>query len=421
MRIHIGNTIAESLWFSSGEPVYLEDKAWESHLHCVGLSRTGKSILVYYILKQLVRKGKSFCLIDPHGSLYRDVLGWLVANSYRQPLILFNPSYLHRIVGFNPFRTIYRDDARIMTKAERLTRQLLHVFNVNSSDQYGNIENYLRAFFYTILDRELSIRDLRYFLYWEYEKERAQIIENVTSQWVKDEFNLLYKSERDFPGKINSTKNRIQRLIHPQMRRILGLRGNNINLPVAIEKQRSILCNLQAAEDDLIGRENMRTLGTLFISEIWELFRKKTKPQEFYLICDEAQEFFTPDLIEILPQSAKRGLHLLLFHQDPGQLTPEMASAIKNAQTKIYFSTEENLKNQRRFTLRHANGETMECEMPLLTLRPASEKRVNEYVEYMTQYFLTPEQVDAKLRSSHNEATPSKETEDDTQDGWAAR
>lgn len=242
-------------------------------------------------------------------------------------------------------------------------------------------------------------------------------MKTISSELIKSDLTELYSSKAEFERKIGSTKNKLQRFTHPQMRRIMGLRENNVNLPALIDKQRSMLCNLQASEDDLVGKENMRALGTLLISEIWELFRKRTKPQEFYLICDEAASYFTPDLLEILPQSAKRGLHLLLFHQDRGQLTPEIASAIKNAQTKITFSTEESPKEQRHFTLRRANGEERECESPLMSLRPATQSRVDEHIEYMTQYFMTPEQVDERLNRPHNEVKPS--IQDDSQDGWA--
>jgi hypothetical protein len=400
MRILVGH--------SDGKPVYLEGNDLITHVHGMGLSRSGKSMLMLFILMQLVKQRKAFCLIDPHGSLYRDLIGWLVAKCYRQPLILFNPSYEKRIVGFNPVLTPYRDEARIMTKAERLSQQLLKIFGLDNSDQFGNIERWLRAFFYTLLDRDLSICDLKYFLYWEYEPQRELLINAISSETIKADLRELFSTKAEFNRKISSTKNKLQRFTHPQMRRIMGLKENNINLPTVIEKQRSILCNLQAAEDDIVGRENMRALGTLLISEIWELFRKRTKPQEFYLIADEAQEYFTPDLAQILPQSAKRGLHLMLFHQDRGQLTPAIASAIKNAQTKLYFSTEESLKEQRHFTLRRANGETVECESPLLTLRSASQSRVRHYIEYMTQYFMTGKQVDEKLKTSLNVNTPTK-------------
>jgi hypothetical protein len=400
-RLHIGRNLKE------GGNVFLRGKDLVSHLHGMGLSRSGKSMLMFYILQQLVRQKKPFLLIDPAGSLYRDFLGWLVAWNYRQPFCLFNPSYESRIVGFNPFLTPYRDEGRMMTKAERLSQQCLKIFDLENSDQFGNIERWLRAFFYTMLDRKLSICDLKHLLYWEYEPQRRDLIAQVSSEIVRADLKELYSSKVEFERKISSTKNKLQRFhAHPQMRRIMGLRQNNIELSEIIEKKQSILCNLQASEDDLVGKENMRALGTLLISEIWELFRKRTIPQEFYLIADEAQEFLTLDLAAILPQSAKYGLHCMLFHQDAGQLTPALTSAVKNAQTKIYFSTEESLKEQRHFTLRRANGETTECESPLMSFRPASEKRITKYVESMTQGFMTPQEVDTALATPQNEDNP---------------
>lgn len=411
MRILIGH--------SDGRPVYLEEKDWGTHLHGMGLSRSGKSYLMLFILMQLIRRGKAFCLINPHGNLYRDLLGWLVAKCYRQPLILFNPSYWKRIVGFNPWLTQFIDEPRIMTKAERLVSSTLHIWGAENPNQYSNIERWLRCFYYVLLEQRLSIGDIRYFLYWHQKLQRDKLIANLKSQVIKDQLLDFYAvPDWKFKQDIESTRNKLQKFIHPQMRRIMGLKENNINLPVLIEKQRDMLCNLQAAEDDLVGKENMRALGTLLLSEIWELFRKRKEPKEFYLIVDEAQEYLTPDLMQMLPQSAKYGLHLMLFHQDPGQLTPAISSAIKNAQTKIYFSTEEGLKEQRQFTLRRANGEVTECESPLLTLRPPSQFRIDRYVEHMTQYFLTVEEVDAKLKTSHNVSTP---TPDDTDNGWAIK
>jgi hypothetical protein len=274
---------------------------------------------------------------------------------------------------------------------------------------HGNIERLLRSFFYTLIDLELSICDLKYFLHWSYAKERESLIKKISSDEIGAELTDLYSSKIEFERKISPTKNKLQRFIHPQMKRIMGLKENNVNLEAMIEKQRIMMCNLQPSDSDLVGRENMRALGTLLISEIWELFRKRTKPQEFYLIADEAQEYFTKDLLEILPQSSKRGLHLLLFHQDLGQLTPPLISAIKSAQTKITFSTEENPKEQRRFILRRANGKEIECEAPLMSLPFPNQKKVDALEDYHTRYFMTPEQVDERLKTSHNNSKPTKE------------
>jgi hypothetical protein len=158
MKIEIGRSV-------NGGPVYLTEADFLTHLHVQGLSRSGKSFWLLYLIRELIRWRKSFCLLDPHGSLYRDVLAHIVAYSIGRPVVLFDPSYEQRIVGFNPFITEYTDEARKMTKAERLGQQLMKVFGLENSDQFGNIERLLRALFFVLLDRELSICDLKYFLY----------------------------------------------------------------------------------------------------------------------------------------------------------------------------------------------------------------------------------------------------------------
>lgn len=193
----------------------------------------------------------------------------------------------------------------------------------------------------------------------------------------------------------------------------MGLKENNIDLAVLIERQRDMFCNLQPSENYLVGRENMRALGTFTISEFREQFRKRTKPQEFYLIVDEMQEFMTPDLVQILPQSAKYVLHCILAHQHPGQLSPAVEVAIKNAQTKVIFSTEQNPKQQRYFTLRKADHSTADVIAPLVKPYQVPQERIDRYIEEMCRYFFTPEQVDARLGTSQNEVKPTDEN------GWA--
>jgi type IV secretory system conjugative DNA transfer VirD4/TraG family protein len=277
MRIEVGRNV-------KGGGVYLTPKEFESHLHVIGLTRSGKSMWLLDLVLKLLKLGKSLIVIDPHWKLVNFILNYLVCHSIGRPVTVFDPSYEKRIVGFNPFQTPYTDEARKMTKAERLSPQLMHVFGMENTDQYGNIEKYLRAIFFTILDRNLSIADLDCFLHWSLKDKRRPIIEAVSSLEIKAELKDLYSSKTEFDRKIGSTKNKLQRFTHRQMKKIMGLRENNIDLDALIENKGILLCNFQPSETDLVGRENMRALGTLLISELWESFRKRTKPQEFYLV-----------------------------------------------------------------------------------------------------------------------------------------
>ena len=52
----------------------------------------------------MIRNRQGFCLIDPHGFLYDDLVRWLAYHQPKREIILFEPSTDERIVGFNPFQ-----------------------------------------------------------------------------------------------------------------------------------------------------------------------------------------------------------------------------------------------------------------------------------------------------------------------------
>ena len=120
------------------------------------------------------------------------------------------------------------------------------------------------------------------------------------------------------------------------------------------------------------------------------------------------------------------GLHCFLAHQHPGQLTKAIEVAIKNAQTKIFFSTEENPKEQQHFSLRRANHQELECEAPHVQTARASQARIEKVVEYLCQCFMTCDQVDRLLSNTDRGNQPHKNIkntaiEDDTDNGWAVQ
>ncbi|MGA9770443.1 MAG: hypothetical protein WBV94_15495 [Blastocatellia bacterium] len=146
-EIHIGRNVRD------GGKVYLKPQDLITHVHGQGLSRSGKSRLIQHIVQQLVKQGKAFAMFDRHGSLHCDVLSWLVAMNYQRPIVLFNPSYIKRIVGFNPFVSDYTDEARLMTKAERLVSSTLRIWGAENPNQFSNIERWLRCIYYAILEQ----------------------------------------------------------------------------------------------------------------------------------------------------------------------------------------------------------------------------------------------------------------------------
>jgi type IV secretory pathway TraG/TraD family ATPase VirD4 len=388
-----------------GNRVYLTAEDFETHFHICGLSRSGKSRLVEHILREFITYRIPFVLIDPAGELYRNLLHWLAYMRINRPILLLDPSYERRIVGFNPFQTSYTDEARITTKASRMVTATVKVWGVENTDNFGNIERWLGAIYYVILEQGLTVADIPLFTIWDNHAARNKVLNRIRNEEVKTEMKDFYNiAKGEFKKDILSTRNKLRRFTHPQMQRVMGLKTNNIDLSQVIEGGHTLLVNLQAAQDDLTGYENNRTLGALLISEIWELFRKRTSPLDLCLIIDEFPTLPSADLEKMLEQTGKYGLHLFLAHQEPEQIQKAgMTGAIKNAQVKMMFRTEDNPRVQRHFTLRRTDHTTVDVETPEVKSFEVSQARFQELVESLTKNFLTIEQVDELLVKPHNE------------------
>jgi type IV secretory pathway TraG/TraD family ATPase VirD4 len=374
----------------------------ETHVHGIGKSRSGKSKLIEHIARQLISQRQGFCLIDPHGSLFRDVLQWLAYMRPSRPIVLFEPSNTRRIVGYNPFWLSSKEPAEITTKAEKMVAATMRVWGATSASSTPRLAKWLKRFYYTLIEQDLSITAAEYFLDYRRERERNRIIANIKNQSIKSQWEQLYAMKQAaFQTFIESTENRLEVFTHPQVKRILGLRQNTIDLREILREQAIFLVNLQPST--YISDESNRVLGTLLINELWQIVRERTKAYPFFLIVDECQKYLTPDVSAMLDEAAKYGLHLMLFHQREAQLDKDLSSALQNAQTKFIFSTEDEPKEQRRFTYVNPKGSRIEAEVQEIKTLYVRPERIEAYKESLLKDFLTAQQVDELLTLSEEE------------------
>lgn len=329
-----------------GERIELDSKDLETHLHLIGASRTGKSKMAEWIARELIRRGKGMCVVDPHGFLYDDLLNWL---AYLQPdkeIILFDPSFENRVVGFNPFVSLGGD---VSIQADRMVQATIKAWGETDTNQTPRLERWLRSLYHVILERNYSLEYARYLLSFKEKEARQYLVSKIGSDLIKNEFEELSNLTRlkDFLEQIESTRNRLFRFMDSkQVRRIVGLNRNNINLEDIIENGKILLINLQPKRG-ILSNEGAKLLGTLLLSELWDVAKHRKrdeygdKPSDFFVLIDEFQLFLTPDIPEMLDQAAKYGIHLILCHQHLSQLE-EMdkriyGAVMGNAKTKIVF------------------------------------------------------------------------------------
>jgi len=124
-----------------GDPLRLGDRELETHVHGIGASRTGKSKLVEWIAREMIRNRQGFCLIDPHGFLYDDLVRWLAYLQPQREIILFEPAADERIAGFNPFHK--RGGGDLSTHVNRLVQATVKAWGAQNSDATPRLEKWL--------------------------------------------------------------------------------------------------------------------------------------------------------------------------------------------------------------------------------------------------------------------------------------
>src|SRR5450755_1704457 len=91
-------------------PIFLSPEEREAHMHVIGSSGSGKSKFLESLIREDIRSRQGFCLIDPHGTLYRDVLNYCAFHVLDREIILLDLSSPDNIVGFNPFLRLREGD-----------------------------------------------------------------------------------------------------------------------------------------------------------------------------------------------------------------------------------------------------------------------------------------------------------------------
>src|ERR1700682_3781895 len=89
-----------------GRPIGIDPEDRKIHMHVVGASGGGKSKFLEWMIRGDLKNRQGFCLLDPHGTLYDDVVRFCARFPAEVPkdIILLNLSGGDSIVGFNPFK-----------------------------------------------------------------------------------------------------------------------------------------------------------------------------------------------------------------------------------------------------------------------------------------------------------------------------
>ncbi len=315
--------------------VRLSPEQRTKHCHVIGASGTGKSTLLFNLIRQDIENGEGVAVLDPHGDLIDRICG-IIPPERIGDVVLVDPSDESHSVGFNIL------SAHSNLEKNLLASDLVAVFQRLSTswgDQMNSVlQNAILAFLES--DRRGTLAELRRFLI-------EPVFRNEFLKSVKDS-EVVYYWQKSFPHlsgnkSIGSILTRLDTfLAQKPIRHMVSQPENRLDFAHIMDTGKIFLAKLP---EGLLGRENSYLLGTLLVSKFQQIAMSRQAQQiaarrDYWLYIDEFANFITPSMAEILSGARKYRIGLTLAHHELHQLqrNPEVASAVmSHPYTRIVF------------------------------------------------------------------------------------
>ncbi|MEW5960025.1 MAG: type IV secretory system conjugative DNA transfer family protein [Chloroflexota bacterium] len=277
--------------------------------------------------------GRGVGVFDLHGDLHRNLLYRLAALVPRYPrlagrLVVIDPtSPTDGVVSFNPLAAI--EGMPLERVAAFMSDVIIKIWNINPAES-PRMAYLMTQSFLALADLELTLLDLPRFLHdraW-----RNSLLPQLTQAGVRTYFTHEFPTS---PGEIQTwvapLLNKVSPLLFDRQNRLLLAGNAKVNFRQILDEQKILLVHLPKG---IIGEEAASLLGALLVALIQKAALSRAdrpdRPQ-FYLYLDEFQNVATTHISDVLSESRKFGLTLILAHQFLAQVTnEELRSAVIN-------------------------------------------------------------------------------------------
>jgi type IV secretory pathway TraG/TraD family ATPase VirD4 len=319
--------IHQAAGFGGSEPYALFPHDRARHVHVVGQTGTGKSVLFENMLAEDLAAGHGVALFDPHGDLARRTVSLIPLRRAHQ-LVYLDPSDWDRPVGFNILDNV--PERRRPTVADDIVSSFVHIFGDSSVGARSQqvLRNALRALMDAHDTTLLCIPKLL-----TNDGYRERIVRTITDPFVRsywvDQFNHYDARKRD--DVISPILNKLDAFLSsPALRNIVGQPRSTFDMRTTMDEGRILIVTLSKGA---IGEGNAHFLGALLISRIAQaaLSRGDTPERErrpFHLYVDEFQSVATDSFALILSEARKYALTLTLGHQHLAQVPSALIQSV---------------------------------------------------------------------------------------------
>ncbi len=302
-----------------------------THAALIGQTGSGKSRTLESWAMQQIEAGHGVAVIDPHGDIYQNLVFRLSLLAQRQSglaqrIVLINPSDSRWTVGFNPLEPIR--GIALERLAWFLTDVILKIWKVDPTT-LARTSRLLTYSFLCLAERGLTLVDLPRFLCdttW-----RSDLVARTCYREVRDYFRYEFPTTPSAAHQwVTPVLNKIGPLIYdPDVRLMLATRST-INFRRILDEKLVVLVNLSKG---ILGEGNSALLGAFIVAHLQQAALSRAdshKREPFFLYLDEFQNYTTDNIKDILTESRKYGLSLILAHQYLEQIPVDLRGAVLN-------------------------------------------------------------------------------------------
>lgn len=298
-----------------------------THTYVIGQPGMGKTRGMESWIMQDIRNGEGVGVIDPHGDLFQRLVFRLAEMpEVWERVIIIDPCDSKWTVCFNPLEGINGVSEERLSLF--LTDVMVKIWRLEVSSAPRLIW-LLTNTFMALANLNLTLLDLpRFLLESEY---RDGLLPRINNERVRLYF------EHEFP----ENKGAVHQWVTPVLNKIGGLLyDTDMSLMFAshskldfrqIMDRRCIL--LVHIPKGILGEGSSALLGAFIVAHLQKAalsradFRNRPP---FFLYLDEFQNYTTDNILDILSESRKYALSLILVHQYLDQLSVDFRSAVLN-------------------------------------------------------------------------------------------
>ncbi len=329
-------------------PIGLTESERERHMYIIGGTGSGKTTMLKYQIVQDMRNGKGVAVVDPHGDLAEELLDF-VPKERRKDLIYLNPDDLDHPLGVNLLELpegLSGND--LLREKDRVTESVVSVMRkIFSDDDSGGhrIEYVLRNTIQTALTMD-EANLFTIFRLLNDAKFRKSVVNNLENEDLK----IFWKNEIGKAGEMQKVKMaagitaKIGRfLFSASAKKILEQNKSTIDFDRLMDEQKILICNFSKG---LLGEDTSMLFGVTILAKMQLASLRRARQTQsdrkpFYLYVDEFQNFATMSFVQMLSESRKYKLFLIMAEQSTQQQDEQrlVDIVLANVGTVITFRT----------------------------------------------------------------------------------